>query len=85
MGAEATHITVDVNETITFDASETFDIDADTLSFSWDFDDGTTSAEPIVNHSYAESGTYNVTLTVSDGEVQDSADDKGDGATWWTR
>ncbi len=71
-GSRSTHITVDVNETITFDASQTFDIDADTLLFSWDFDDGTTSAEPIVNHSYAESGMYNVTVTASDGEVQDS-------------
>ena len=71
-GSRSNHITVDVNESIPFDASQTFDIDRDTLSFSWDFDDGTTSIEPIVNHSYAESGTYNVTLTVSDGEVQDS-------------
>ena len=72
-GSRSDHVTVDVNESITFDASETFDIDADALSFSWDFDDGTTSTESLVIHSYAVSGTYNVTLTVSDGAVENSA------------
>jgi hypothetical protein len=72
-GSRSTHITVDEDENITFDASETFDIDADTLMFAWDFDDGTTSTESLVIHSYPESGTYTVTLTVSDGEFEDNA------------
>jgi len=71
-GSRSDHITVDVNESILFDASQTFDIDEDIVSFVWDFDDGTTSTEPLVNHSYPGSGTYTVTLTVSDGEVQDT-------------
>jgi hypothetical protein len=72
-GSRGDHVTVDIDENITFDASETFDVDNDTLSFAWDFDDETTGTEPIINHSYAVSGTYTVTLTVSDGEVQNSA------------
>ena len=72
-GNRSDHLTVDVNESVLFDALQTFDIDADALSFSWDFDDGTTSTEPLVNHYYMVSGTYTVTLTVSDGEDQDTA------------
>jgi hypothetical protein len=72
-GNRNNHLTVDLNESITFDASETVDIDNDTLSFNWDFGDGTTSTEPVVNHSYTTSGTFQVTLTVSDGEIQDTA------------
>jgi len=72
-GSRSDHVTVDIDENITFDASETFDVDSDTLSFSWDFDDGPTSTKSVVTHSYAVSGTYTVTLTVSDGEFEDSA------------
>lgn len=40
----------------------------DTLSylFTWDFGDGTTGSYPIIQHSYAAAGTYNVTLIVQD-------------------
>jgi hypothetical protein len=67
------HITVDINETIVLNASETFDAEGDTITFSWDFDEGTNGTGAVVNHSFAEKGTYQVTLTASDGELEDTA------------
>lgn len=37
------------------------------VSWLWDFGDGTTSSERNPVHVFAEPGTYDVTLTVSDG------------------
>ncbi len=42
------------------------------LSYSWDFGDGTTSNATGPVHTYAASGSYQVTLTVSDGELSDA-------------
>lgn len=41
-------------------------------AWSWDFGDGTTSAEPSPSHEYSDPGYYTVTLTVSDGFSVDS-------------
>ncbi|WNY28177.1 hypothetical protein MmiEs2_03590 [Methanimicrococcus stummii] len=38
---------------------------ADSATFKWDFGDGKTSAEKDPTHTYASTGVYNVTLTVS--------------------
>lgn len=40
------------------------------LSYSWDFGDGETSTEQNPVHVYAEPGTYEAELTVSDGEAE---------------
>ena len=45
-----------------FEATFTEDISRSTIT--WDFGDGTTSQEGQPTHTYAEAGTYNVTLTV---------------------
>jgi PKD repeat protein len=37
----------------------------DAVQFEWDFGDGTVSMDPLAFHSYAESGTYTVTLTTT--------------------
>ena len=37
------------------------------LTYLWDFADGTTSTQQNVSHNYANSGVYNVKLTVTDG------------------
>lgn len=63
-------LTVTIDENISFDASETIDIDGDDLSYSWDFGDGTSSIGSIVTHQYTVIGSYWVTLTVSDGELE---------------
>jgi hypothetical protein len=58
---------VDQGDEIEFDGSAT----ASTLiipnaGYAWNFGDGTTATGPSVLHSYAQGGTYNVTLTVTD-------------------
>ena len=41
-------------------------------SWSWDFGDGTTSNLQNPNHTYAATGTYNVTLSISSASCSDS-------------
>jgi hypothetical protein len=61
------NINVNIGENITFNASETYDPDEDTLSYFWDFDDGNNSTDVVVEHNFSSKGTYIVKLTVSDG------------------
>ena len=53
---------------IKFDASESFDPDGEIVEFGWDFGDGTTGSGKIVEHAYADDGTYTVKLRVTDDE-----------------
>ena len=67
-GTRGKHLSAVVNESIMFNAGGSFDVDNDSLMFTWDFDDGTDATGPVVDHIYNETGAYQVTLTVSDGE-----------------
>jgi len=58
---------VDKNSNINFDASLSSDPNGDLLTFNWDFGDGLFASGVNVNHVYATSGTYTVTLNVLDG------------------
>jgi len=61
-----------VNETITFDASDSYDPDEDNIvNYSWDFGDGTKGYGVTVDHTYTAIGTYTVNLTIRDsrGEI----------------
>ncbi len=42
------------------------------LSYAWDFGDGASSTEVGPVHTYAAAGTYQVTLTVNDGDLSDA-------------
>lgn len=53
-------------ETIIFNASQSFDPDGVIVKYFWDFDDGENATGLLVDHSYLENGSYNVTLTVTD-------------------
>ena len=66
-GSRGKPVTTSIEEEITFNASETFDIDGDDIIYNWDFGDGTTGEGVIITHIYDTQGSYWVTLTVTDG------------------
>ena len=57
-----------VGGTVTFSASAT-DPEGDTLTYTWDFGDGTTAAGLQAGHAYSAPGVYAVQATVSDGSL----------------
>lgn len=70
--ANAGHdITVNLSKSVQFEDSS-FDLDDNIVSYYWDFGDGTNSTEKSPLHKYKKSGIYDVKLTVSDGQYQDS-------------
>jgi hypothetical protein len=58
-------------EPVELDASGTVDPDGDTLTYEWDFGDGSPatspSEDPTAAHTYADPGNYTATVTVRDG------------------
>jgi PKD repeat protein len=64
----ATAETVNIDETLSFDASETYDSDGSIVAYSWDFGDGTAVTGVTAEHAYSQAGTYTVTLTVTDND-----------------
>jgi PKD repeat protein len=59
-------VTVKVGETITFDASGSYDPDDMIVTYAWDFGDGNTGNGVTTKHVYIEDGTYTVTLNLTD-------------------
>ncbi|MBL7117388.1 MAG: carboxypeptidase regulatory-like domain-containing protein, partial [Candidatus Syntrophoarchaeum sp.] len=59
-----------INQTITFNASNSTDPDGTIEKYEWDFGDGniTNTTEAIITHSYSQAGDYVVNLTVTDDE-----------------
>ncbi len=59
-----------VNEEVTFDGSETMVTatpeGATAVKFEWNFGDGETATGKEVTHTYTRTGTFRVTLTVTD-------------------
>jgi len=53
-------------DTLKFDASESYDPQADPLIYYWDLGDGTNSNEEVFLHSYEKEGFYPVVLIVED-------------------
>jgi len=55
-----------IDETVTFDATSSYDPDGYIVSYAWDFGDDTTGTGNATTHSYADDGVYTVTLNVTD-------------------
>lgn len=49
-----------------FDASDSSDPGADTLTYAWDFGDGQNGSGKSASHAYDDNGVYSATLTVTD-------------------
>ena len=70
-----------VNEALTFDGSGSSDPDNldgttsndQTLEYSWDFGDGNTGSGVSPSHTYTSTGTFSVSLIVSDGTASDTS------------
>ncbi|WP_078083248.1 glycosyl hydrolase [Microbulbifer mangrovi] len=58
---------------VTFDGSQSSDVNGDALTYSWDFGDGITASGVSATHTYATDGSYRAVLTVSDGEATATA------------
>ena len=62
-----------VGQPVQFDGSHSFDPDGGTLTYSWDFGDGSpVSAAISPAHAYANAGVYVATLSVSNGDGVES-------------
>jgi len=57
-----------VGETVTFDASASYDPDGTIISYLWDFGDHAKGSGVTTTHAYGAGGTYNVSLTAIDNE-----------------
>jgi len=55
-----------VDETVTFNASTSYDPDGTITRYEWDFGDGANATGVVVNHIYTVPGDYTVNLTVTD-------------------
>ena len=68
-----------VTETVTFNASASYDSDGVIISYKWNFGDGSppvTETDPITYHAYMSPGNYTVTLTVTDNDLQTGSTSK---------
>ncbi len=62
-----------VNKSVIFDGSGSYDPDTgDTLSYNWDFGDGSTGEGISPTHIYTSEGNYTVQLTVNDNHGEQS-------------
>lgn len=57
-----------VLQNIKFNGTQSFDLDGTISNYTWDFGDGTIGAGSTVYHTFYSSGTYTITLTVTDNQ-----------------
>lgn len=68
--------TVSVGHIVDFSAEDSADPDGDSISYQWDLGDGATSSVVTVRHHYSRAGTFDVRLTVNDGNISSTASKK---------
>ena len=54
---------------VTFDGSGSSDPDGDSLTYLWNFGNGETATDAVVTRTFDQAGSYPVSLTVNDGQV----------------
>ena len=59
-------IMININTLVNFDASSSYDVDGEIISYIWDYGDGNKSGGVINAHSWSNPGEYSVILTVRD-------------------
>lgn len=59
-------VSVEIGQTVDFDASNSSDPDGSIDSFNWDFGDGNSDTGQQVSHTYSSEGTFTAQLTVTD-------------------
>jgi len=55
-----------INQAVTFNASSSYDLDGNIVSYFWNFGDGTNATGIALQHTYTIPGNYSVSLTVRD-------------------
>lgn len=64
---------VAIGEPVPFDGGGSFDRDGEIIAYAWEFGDGYEALGRQVEHAYAQSGHYTVTLTVNDDSTTGTA------------
>lgn len=64
---------VGVGELVSFSGEDSVDPEGNTLTYSWDFGDGSSGSGSTTTHAFSEAGSKTIMLTVSDGELTDTA------------
>jgi hypothetical protein len=59
-----------IDISVSFDASGSYDLDGQIVTYEWDFGDDNSGIGLTTSHNYTTNGTYIVTLTVFDNEGQ---------------
>jgi PKD repeat protein len=59
---------------VSFDGTNSRDLNGSIVKYTWDFGDGTTGDGPTPSHTYSTRGRYNVILTVTDDDGAADAD-----------
>ena len=63
---------VSAGDEVVFDGRASSDPDGYISDYQWDFGDGSTASGDLVYHTFTESGTFRVTLTITDDEQSSS-------------
>ncbi len=65
---------ITAGDSLSFDASASFDYDGSISSYYWDFGDGNSSVNQNVTYQYNNAGSYWASLTITDNEGKSSTD-----------